>query len=140
MRLSPADNGNTPRNAWLRALDMTARISEDTSLTFPVLMESVADKFGAAPALLTHQECLTYRALAERCNRYARWALGQGLGTGDVVCLLMLNCPDYMAIWLGITRIGGIVSLINTNLVASQLAHSINMVAPKHIIVGGELA
>ena len=28
----------------------------------------------------------------------------------------MPNRPEYMAIWLGITRVGGVVSLINTQL------------------------
>ena len=65
--------------------------------------------------------------------------LGQGLAAGDVVCLLMPNCPEYMAIWLGITRVRGIVSLLNTNLTGDSLAHSINLVAPKHVIVGADL-
>jgi fatty-acyl-CoA synthase len=43
-----------------------------------------------------------------------------------------------MAIWLGVTRIGGIVALINTNLVGNQLLHAINLVAPRHVIAGGE--
>ena len=29
---------------------------------------------------------------------------------GDVVCLLMRNCPEYMAVWLGITQVGGVVA------------------------------
>jgi fatty-acyl-CoA synthase len=45
-----------------------------------------------------------------------------------------------MAIWLGVTRIGGVVSLLNTNLIGSSLAHCINIVEPKHVIVGAELA
>ena len=51
----------------------------------------------------------------------------------------MPNCPDYIAIWLGITRVGGIVSLLNTNLVGDSLAHAINIVEPKHIIVSAAL-
>jgi len=53
--------------------------------------------------------------------------------------VLSLNCPDYMAIWLGVTRISGIVALVNTNLVGEQLAYSVKIAAPKHVIVGGEL-
>ena len=53
---------------------------------------------------------------------------------------VVLNCPDYMAIWLGITRVGGIVALLNTNLVGPHLTHAINLVNPKHIIVGAEIA
>ena len=52
----------------------------------------------------------------------------------------MPNCPEYVAIWLGITRVGAIVSLLNTNLVGDSLAHAINIVAPKHVIVGATLA
>jgi fatty-acyl-CoA synthase len=51
----------------------------------------------------------------------------------------MPNCPEYVAIWLGITRVGGVVSLLNTNLVGDSLAHAINIVEPKHIIVGAAL-
>jgi fatty-acyl-CoA synthase len=123
----------------VRALEMTAPIARNTSVTFPVLIETLAGRFGATPALLSDRECLTYRALAERANQYARWALGQGLAAGDVVCLLMPNCPEYMAIWLGITRVRGIVSLLNTHLTGDSLAHSINLVAPKHVIVGADL-
>jgi len=44
-----------------------------------------------------------------------------------------------MAVWLGITAVGGVVSLINVNLVGTSLAHCINIVAPKHLIVASEL-
>src|ERR1700676_767387 len=131
--------GNSSSNAWRRALEMTASIAENTSVTFPTIIETLSDTFDSAISLFSDQQCLTYRALAERANRYARWALGHRLGAGDVVCLLMPNCPEYMAIWLGITRIGAVVSLLNTNLVGSALEHSINIVAPKHIIVGADL-
>src|SRR5262249_56657055 len=86
------------------------------------------------------RERLTYRQLAERSNRYARWALAQGLAKGDAVCLFMPNRPEFMAIWLGMTRAGGVVGLVNTNLAGAALAHCINVVEPKHVIVAAELA
>jgi fatty-acyl-CoA synthase len=125
--------------AWVRALEMTAPISQNPASTLPVLIDSLAERFGTAPALLSRSENLSYRELADRSKRYAEWALRQGLSFGDVVCLLMPNCPEYVAIWLGITRVGGVVSLLNTNLVGDSLAHAINVVEPKHIIVGAAL-
>ncbi|MBO0736848.1 MAG: long-chain-acyl-CoA synthetase [Alphaproteobacteria bacterium] len=122
--------------AWLRALEKTAPISANPSITLPSLIDEWAITFSGAPALIDDRESLSYRSLADRCNRYARWALDQGIAAGEVVCLLMPNSAEYMAIWLGITRIGGVVSLLNTNLVGSNLAHTINIVAPKHIIAG----
>jgi fatty-acyl-CoA synthase len=136
----PDDHSNSPVKAWARALKMTAPIAQNPSVTFPVVIENLAERFDSALALISERECLTYRGLAERSNQYSHWALEQGLSGGDVVCLLMSNCPEYMAIWLGISSIGATVSLVNTNLMGESLAHSINIVAPKHIIVGAELA
>jgi fatty-acyl-CoA synthase len=126
--------------AWARALEMTATIVRNPAITLPMLIETLADKFGTNPALISERETLSYRALAERSNRYALWALRRNLAFGDVFCLLMRNSPDYFAIWLGITKVGGTVSLINTHLVGSSLAHCIQAVAPKHVIAGAEFA
>src|SRR5262249_57972596 len=52
----------------------------------------------------------------------------------------MPNCPEYLAIWLGITRVGGIVSLLNTNLLGDALLHAINIVSPLHLIVDPQFA
>ena len=77
--------------AWLRALEMTAPIVHNPDRVFPVVIDDLAERFGDTKALLSDRECLTYRELAERSNRYARWALSEGLGKGEVVCLLMPN-------------------------------------------------
>jgi fatty-acyl-CoA synthase len=123
----------------LRALKMTTHIAKHPTRVFPDVIEELAQRHGDRPALLSERELFSYRLLAERSNRYARWAIGQRVGRGDVVCLLMPNRPEYMAIWLGITRAGGVAALLNTNLVGRSLAHCIDIVAPKHVIVAAEL-
>ncbi len=132
-------NGGSTVKGWLRALELTAPIATHPCRILPVIIDELGEKFGEAPALLSERELLTFRGLEKRVNRYARWALGQGIAKGETVCLLMPNRPEYMAIWLGITRVGGVVSLLNTNLVGASLAHCINIVEPKHIIVASEL-
>jgi fatty-acyl-CoA synthase len=134
------ESGNaSAAKAWARALELTASIARHPDRVLPTVVEERAAQLGDAPALLSDLECLTYRALVERSNRYARWALDQGLAKGDTVCLMMRNRPEYMAIWLGITKIAGVVALLNTNLTGPSLAHCINLVAPKHIIVAADL-
>src|SRR4051812_14356892 len=124
----------------LRALRMTTPIAKNPTRVFPVVIDELVEKYGDKPALISEREQLSYRALGERSNRYARWARRENLGKGETVCLLMPNRPEYMAVWLGITRAGGVVALLNTNLTGTSLAHSINVVAPKHVIVAAELA
>ncbi len=123
----------------LRTLGMTTPIARHPSRVFPQVVAELADKYGDAPALLSDRERFSYSELAARANRYARWALAQGLRKGDTVCLMMPGRPEYLAIWIGITRIGGVVALLNTHLTGPALAHSINVVRPKHIIVAAEL-
>jgi fatty-acyl-CoA synthase len=125
--------------AWLRALELTAPISRSPQRILPTVIEELAERQAGAPALLSDGQRLNFGDLAQRSRRYARWALGQGVSKGDVVCLLMPNQPDYLAIWLGISRIGGVVSLLNTSLRGPQIAHGINIVAPAHVIVAAGL-
>jgi fatty-acyl-CoA synthase len=125
--------------AWVRALELTAPIARHPERLLPTVIAERAAELGDVPALLSARDCLTYRALTERANRYARWALDQGLGKGDCVGLFMPNRPEYMAIWLGISQAGVAVALLNTNLTGPSLAHCINIVAPKHLIVDADL-
>jgi fatty-acyl-CoA synthase len=124
---------------WVRALEATAAISANPQRILSSVIAEIAQRQPEAPALISERETLSYRTLAKRVNRYARWALAQNLGKGDAVALIMPNCPEYIAIWLGITSVGGVVSLVNTNLRDASLAHCINIVAPKHIVVAKEL-
>jgi len=127
----------SPNRVWLRALETVARLTADPPRPLGAWIDDLAETRGEAPALLSDRESFSYRALAERARRYARWALAQGLGPGDVVALMMPNRPEYVAIWLGITRTGAAVSLLNTNLSGAALAHCIDIVSPRHLILEG---
>jgi fatty-acyl-CoA synthase len=52
----------------------------------------------------------------------------------------MPSRPEYLAAWLGISRVGGVVALINTQLVGASLAHCINVARARHVIVAAGLA
>src|SRR5205085_8589408 len=124
---------------WLGALERTSRIGADPRRTLLRVIEAIAEGRGAEPALIGARETLTYGELAARANRYARWALDQGLARQDTVCLLMRNQPDYMAIWLGLAQVGATVALLNTNLTGASLAHCIDAASPRMVLVAAEL-
>ena len=87
---------NSASKAWLRALELTSRIEDVPTRTFPAMVEELGARFGEAPALIGPQETLSHAGLAARANKIARWALAQGIGKGDTVCLLMPNCPELI--------------------------------------------
>jgi len=57
-----------------------------------------------------------------------------------VVALLAPNSPDYMAIWLGLSRVGVVTALINTHLRGAALAHCIAVAAPRLVLTAQTLA
>jgi len=138
---SPDERSRSPLKAWVRALDRTAAIERNPRTTLPVVIDSLAGRFESAPALVSPGAALSYRSLSQAANRYARWAAAQDWRRpGEVVCLLMGNCPDYLAIWLGLTRAGVTVALLNTHLAGPPLAHAIRIAAPRAIIAGSAFA
>jgi fatty-acyl-CoA synthase len=125
--------------AWMRALKATSELGEHSTLTLPAAIEEKAVHDGDAVAVLSADSRMSYQQLAYLANRYARWALDHDVRVGDVVAILKRNSPEYIAVWLGVTRIGGIVALLNSNLRGEALAHCISTARPKHAIVDAEL-
>ena len=134
----PSRGSESTLRDWVRALEATAPIARQPQRLLSDVIAEIAQGRGDAPALLAAGESLTYRALAGRANRYARWALARGVDKGEAVGLFMPNRAEYMAIWLGVASVGGVVALLNTNLRGPALAHCIDIVAPKHLIVAAE--
>jgi fatty-acyl-CoA synthase len=139
-RAATSGSSESALHGWVRALEATAPITQQPRrLLFDIIAERARTQ-GGATALISERETLTYQELVSRANRYARWALSQNLRKGETVCLLMPNRPDYLATWLGITSVGGVVALINTQLRGPSLAHCVDLVAPRHVIVASELS
>ncbi len=138
---TPSDaNSKSARQAWLRALERSAAIDREPDVTLPLLVDRWAERDPLAPALAGPGGAMSYAELAARAHRYARWGLAQSLRSGDVVALFMGSRADYLAAWLGLTRVGVTVALVNTQLVGEPLLHCLRVVAAKLVVVGGELA
>ena len=135
----PRQGKPSAAKSWLKAIELTSRIETDPTRLFADIVEAHAARQPDRPGLLSDTETFSYGALAERINRYARWALSAGIRSGDTVCLLMPNRPDYIAAWLGISKIGGVAALINTKLVGQSLSHCINVAAADHVILAADL-
>ena len=122
------------RTVWMLRL-----VTPHARRTIVDIVEGWARNTPDAPALYYLDTMMTYRALDDRANAYAHWALSLGLKQGDVVALFMDNRPDFLCAWLGLFKAGLCAALINTNQRGQPLAHSIQIVGARHVIVGEEL-
>jgi fatty-acyl-CoA synthase len=114
--------------SWLGALAAIKILETRPDVTLPTLCHELAATHGETPALIGAHETLTYSALSAAINRYAGWAAAQAR-PGETISLLMPNCPEYAAIWLGISQAGCATALLNTSLAADGLVHCITAAA-----------
>ncbi len=121
-----------------RTLKWLEDIAPDSLNLVPDDFERAVDKYRANIAFRFEGAIMTYGEFDVRANKIAHWALDQGLAPGDCVALFMENRPDYVAIWAGLSKIGVITALINSNLADESLAHCVNIADAKHIICGAE--
>lgn len=77
--------------------------------------------------------------MAEYSNRVANTFERLGYAKGDVVALLMGNCPEYVAFWLGLSKLGVVAALINHNQRAKALVHSLTIAHCRAVVVGTDL-
>ena len=138
-RSDVATHGASARAHWIRALQYKQAVERDSATCLLSLVEARAASSGEALALIDEQGSLTYAALVARAQAYAAWATTRGLQPGDVVCLAMPNCAEYVAIWLGLSRVGCVVALLNTSLLSAGLAHCVAVSNPRHVIVARPL-
>ena len=124
-------------------LRLTRRVKDvkpDSTFTTADLLEQWVAKTPDAPAIYFEDRVLSWKEMDQGACRVARWAMGQGIGKGDAVAILMENRPEFIMAWFGLHKIGAIGALINTNQTTAPLAHSLNISGARHLILGAELA
>jgi fatty-acyl-CoA synthase len=114
------------------------KIDPDSDILVCDDFEDAVDKFADHTALLFEGERYTYRQLDALANRFAAWAEAQGVKTGETVALLLPNRAEYVPAWVGLTKIGAAVALINNNLTGAALAHCLSISNATHVIIDTE--
>jgi fatty-acyl-CoA synthase len=89
--------------------------------------EEAVDKFPDNVAVEDESRSLTYRELDNMANRFGHWAKSRGLRRSDTIALMMTNRIEYLAAWIGFSKVGIATALINTNLTGQGLAHCLTI-------------
>ncbi|MFA9290216.1 MAG: long-chain-acyl-CoA synthetase [Solirubrobacteraceae bacterium] len=91
-------------------------------------------------ALLYNNQSFTYEELDLWSNKIANTFINKGLQKGDTISIFLENRPEFIALVLGAAKIGVGMALINTSQKGKVLIHSFNLLKPKLIFFGEELA
>lgn len=82
-----------------------------------------------------HDTRLTWADLADATSRVAHVLAQAGVRKGDTVALLGANSPLYVALTLGISRVGATAALINHHLEGHPLSHAIRACEARVVLV-----
>jgi fatty-acyl-CoA synthase len=112
--------------AATRTLPWLLRAREDRDECLMAVVLQNAEEAPEELAFEMHDERLTWAGLADATSRVAHALSAVGVGPGDVVALVGANSPLYVALTLGISRVGATTALINHHLEGQPLSHAIS--------------
>ncbi len=82
---------------------------------------------------------ISYGAANRAMNRYAHFALAQGLQPGDTAAIMLENRPEVLYLWFGLAKIGCVAAMINTHIVGTALLNALgSSTKSKACFVGSE--
>ncbi len=119
---------------------LIAGYRRDQSASVADMLEARAADAGARPFMHFEGRSLTFTQLNEGANRIAHAALSLGLKGGDVVALMMDNCPEFPMVWLGLAKVGIVTALLNTSARGRILKHALDQTAACALVYGPECA
>jgi long-chain acyl-CoA synthetase len=129
-----------PQPPWLAKLDAAGipRTLNYPSTTLGRVLDQTADRYGDDPALVYHYDRCNYRELLARTNRLAGALASLGVGKGDRVLLTLPNCPEYVASFFAIQKLGALVVNAGPLVGSDDLSHIIHLTNP-HVVIGLDL-
>lgn len=102
----------------------------------PALLAAVADAYGDREAIVDPGSGvrLTFGEWERKAAGLARyWAL-QGVGKGDVICLILPSSADYAVCYQAALRLGAVTTGINPRLGPSEQEYILSVTAPKVVV------
>lgn len=88
----------------------------------------------ARPCLVAGDDVRSHAEVLARVQRLATWLRGQGVGEGDRVAVLARNRPEYLEVFLASAWVGAVVACQNWRLAPAELAHCLDLVAPRLVL------
>ncbi|XP_059214852.1 long-chain fatty acid transport protein 2-like [Centropristis striata] len=90
--------------------------------------------------LLFEENSYTYSQADKESNKVARaLSTHAHLKEGDTVALLLGNEPHFVLVWLALTKLGCISSLLNCNIRSKSLLHCFSCCEAKVLVAGADL-
>jgi len=103
------------------------------------MLETAAETFAGKTAITCGERRVSYAELDKASNQVANAFVAIGVEKGDRIAMLMANSPEFVIIYFGAIKSGGIPVPLDVRYKAGELALILDNCEPKILIAEGDL-
>ncbi|MBO5999284.1 MAG: acyl--CoA ligase [Lachnospiraceae bacterium] len=81
---------------------------------------------------------ITWAVFHEKSNRMANMLMARGIGKGDKVAILLMNCLDWLPIYFAILKTGAMAVPLNFRYASDEIEYCLNLAEANVLIFGPE--
>ena len=87
---------------------------------------------------VSYRRMMTWEDFNRKSNRFANLLLSRGIGKGDKVAILLMNCLEWLPIYFGILKSGAIAVPMNFRFDANEIKYCIDLAEVDVLVFGPE--
>ena len=108
---------------------------EQARMNIRQLLESRVRQHPDKAFLIFEDQVISYADFDTTVNRVASGFLRLGISTGDRVCVMLSNCPEFLYAWFGLMKIGAILVPINSAFRSTETQYIVQHAEAAAIVV-----
>ena len=85
-----------------------------------------------------HRREMTWREFDEKANRFANLLLSKGLRRGEKVGILLMNCLEWLPVYFGVLKAGGIAVPLNYRYTEDEIKYCLDLADVTVLVFGKE--
>ena len=105
------------------------------ALTLAQHLAARAAEFPRRDLLRMAGRTLTFAEFDREVNRLANGLLAAGVRRGEMVGVMLPNCPEFAILWLALLRIGAVEAPVNTSFRGAGLSHLLDLCGCRLLVI-----
>ncbi len=81
---------------------------------------------------------ITWQVFDEKANRFAQLLISRGIGKGDKVAILLMNCLEWLPIYFGILKTGALAVPLNFRYAPDEIEYCLDLAEVNVLVFGPE--
>jgi len=103
-------------------------------MNLKLMLEKTVSQYARKTAIVSGGRRVSYAELDETSNKMANALIEMGVNKGDRVAMLLSNSPEFVAVYFGIIKAGGIAVPLDIRYKVDELAHFFGSCQPKALV------